>query len=149
MSAPFRIEPHTRTSSRQAATRDAAAAAPAESDQTKEYFARLIKLVPGEIVGLYIAGKGIIPASDTTIQFVWIGIGLILVFLVRYWGTRDPANNKGPQWTAIGIAVGSFFLWTYTLGGPYETQGLYVGYIGTLAVLVWTFIIPARYQGDQ
>lgn len=73
-------------------------AAPAP-DEWKKYTERLVKLIPGEIVGLYLAGKvaiaGYFPKGTTvnpsgflTENSAWISwsvICFILVILVRRW----------------------------------------------------------------
>ncbi|WP_213979234.1 hypothetical protein [Sphingomonas sp. dw_22] len=46
------------------------------------------------------------------------------------------------------IAAGAFVVWIYSQGGPFEQFGLYVPYIGSLAVLLWTFVIPIFYKGE-
>jgi hypothetical protein len=110
---------------------------------------RLLKLIPGEVVGIYLIGVGLIPAAfvipRTSLSGLWgwAAVCLVLVFIARVYGTADP----NPQWLAVGVALVSFVIWVYTMGGPFATSGLYVAWLGSLLVLVWTFVVPYFYKG--
>jgi hypothetical protein len=41
-----------------------------------------------------------------------------------------------------------FAIWITRWADHTFTYHVYVGYIGSLAVLVWTFIVPPIYEGD-
>jgi len=115
----------------------------------EEYMKRLVKLIPGEVVGLYLVGVGVIPPGTKTIAFViWAAICLGLVILVRARLTGDPANNVPPQWMAVFVSAVSYVLWVFTMPGPLQSFGSGLPFIGSLAVLVWTFIIPFFYRGS-
>ena len=51
-------------------------------------------------------------------------------------------------WRAVGISAFSFVLWVYTMLGPLQSFGFGAPYVGSLMVLVWTFIIPYVYRGQ-
>src|SRR6185437_16168556 len=60
------------------------------ADGMKEYLARLVKLIPTEVVGLYMVGTGILQqtAKDDKVSWlVWAIICFILVIVVRVFGT--------------------------------------------------------------
>jgi len=131
-------------------------------DIGKEYIDRLVKLIPSEVVGLYIAGKGVIQAKfDPAItpppageDWYWIGWTLVCflaVILSRAWATRDPETGTPPQWGAVAIAALSFVFWIYTLGDIFSrvTPHYWSPVIGTLTVMVWTFLVPFFYKGDE
>ena len=48
----------------------------------------------------------------------------------------------------MGISAFSFVLWVYTMLGPLQSFGFGAPYVGSLMVLVWTFIIPYVYRGQ-
>ncbi len=112
------------------------------------YLDRLIKLIPAEVVGLYLVGVGAIPAGQDVGSAAWTGICFLVVILVRALATRDPARDLGPQWVAVAVSAVAFAIWAYTMGGPFVTYHLYVGWIGALAVLLWTFGVPYFYKGS-
>lgn len=136
MSGPFRIEP---TSSLPGVRR--------ADDGFKDYLGRLLKMIPAEIVGVYMIGAGFVPQANAIASAVWAVICLGLLVIVRVYGTADPKNGKGPQPVPVFIAVVAFVIWVYSLGGPFAKFDLHVPYIGSLAVLVWSFVIPIFYPG--
>jgi hypothetical protein len=144
MSAPLRI-------TRNAAIPEAARALDATEtpDPVKDYIGRLVKLIPGEVVSIYLVGTGIIPAGQSFGLAIWAAVCLGLVVVVRAYSTSDPAKHLGPQWPAVIIAAISFVIWVYTIGGPFTAYGLAVPWAGSLAVLVWTFLIPYIYKGND
>lgn len=137
MTAPFRIERPER----------GVRTTPDES--LREYLERLLKMIPGEVVGLYMIGSGFIPEGQDVGIAVWAAICLVAVVVVRIYGTRDPANDKPSQPVPVAISCVAFVIWVYWLGGPFEGLGVHVPWIGSLAVLVWSFIIPIIYRGPR
>jgi hypothetical protein len=142
MSAPFRINrPNT-------------IKAYAASDEVGDagfrfYLERLLKMIPAEVIGLYLVGSGIIPADQTVALAVWSAVCLFGVFAVRMYGTSDPARSLSPDWTHIAISAVSFVIWVYTLGGPFAAWGVSLPWLGSLLVLAWTFFVPIFYKGPS
>jgi hypothetical protein len=131
------------------------AAAIGADDPLKSYMERLIKLIPGEVVGLYLVGAGVIPSGNRIALALWSVVGLVLVVVVRAYATADPPHHQGPQWVAVAVSTVSFVIWVYTMGGPFVGDGtaaggpnLWISWVGSLSVLVWTFIVPFFYKGD-
>ena len=137
MSAPFRIE--------RPAVRDARS----PTEAFKDYLDRLLKMIPGEVVGLYMIGAGFIPKENSNWLIGWASVCLVLVFVVRIFGTADPKADKKPQSVPVLIAAGAFLIWLYWLGGPFLTLGLHRPFIGSLLVLLWSFVIPFFYKGPE
>jgi hypothetical protein len=137
MSAPFRI--------RSAGTLEVAEA---PGDEFKGYLDRLLKLIPAEVVGLYLVGNGFIPVGERMGLAIWAAVCLIAVITVRVFATSDPQQNLSPQWAAVLISAISFIIWVYTMGGPFEAFGYHSAWIGSLAVLIWTFFVPIVYKGS-
>ena len=138
MSAPFRIR------RRDVGTR---AVSRGKEEGLKDYLERLMKMIPAEVVGLYLIGSGIIPESQRVGLLVWSIFCLICVVVIRALGTADPEKNQTPQWSAVFISSGAFVIWLYSLGGVFELYDLHVPYIGSLLVLAWTFFVPIIYKG--
>jgi hypothetical protein len=137
MAAPLRIQPPSGGL--------AGAGAGDGGNDVKFYLERLVKLIPAEVLSLYLVGHGIIPQGDPTPNLVWAGVGVILVVLARAYATADPAQNVGPQWIAVGVAAVSFVIWVYVTGAidiPNDPT-----YVGPLVMLVWTFVVPYFYKG--
>ncbi|MBN1991374.1 MAG: hypothetical protein JW953_01625 [Anaerolineae bacterium] len=142
MTAPFRIRrPEAR------GAQPVAAAAPADSFSF--YLDRLLKMIPAEVVSLYIVGMGLIPAEQVTVLTVWFVVCLVGLFVIRIYGTADPAESLPPDWTHIIISAVAFLIWVYSIGGPFAAWGFYVPWLGSLLVLAWTFFVPIFYKGPQ
>jgi hypothetical protein len=105
------------------------------------WLARLVKLVPAEIVAVYLAGR---PLAQARYSGTWPVACLVLVVIVRAWGTSD---RRGPQWVSVAISAVSFALWVYAMGGRFLTYNVDVN-LAALGVLVWTTLVPIFWRGD-
>lgn len=138
MSAPYRLE--RRDVGEREVARD-------QGEALKDYLERLMKVIPSEVIGLYIIGGGLIPEGETLWLIGWFAFGLVAVLAIRTFGTADLAEGKPPQPVPVAIAVVAFAIWAYTLGGPFAALGLTVPWVGSLLVLMWSFVIPFFYKG--
>jgi hypothetical protein len=112
------------------------------------YLDRLMRMIPGEAVALYLIGAGLIPNTDQVMLASWSVVCLLGVITIRIYGTRDPDANLGPQWTSVIVSSLAFIVWLYSLGGPFAALGIHVPYVGSLLVLAWTFFVPFFYKGE-
>jgi hypothetical protein len=118
-----------------------AAAAAGTAGPIDGWMDRLMKLVPSEIVAVYLAGRG----YAHRIEGWWPVICLVMLVIVRAWGTKDA--GRGPQWPAVAISGASFVIWVFAVGGRFLTWQPDPD-IAALLVLVWTTLIPVVYRGD-
>jgi hypothetical protein len=140
MAAPFRIRKTGHTGHSTFVTRDAAA--PAVVLPADEWLERLTKLIPGEVLAVYLTGKNF--ATHWPGQ--WAIACFCLVIVIRAWGTREPGTSI--QWGAVAIAAVSFVIWLYAMGGSFPRLELSDPAISSLAVLLWTTVVPIFYRGD-
>ena len=105
------------------------------------WLARLVKLVPAEVVAVYLAGR---PLAQEHYAGTWPVACLVLVGIVRAWGTSD---RRGPQWVSVAISAVSFVLWVYAMGGRFLTYNVDVN-LAALGVLVWTTLVPVFWRGE-
>jgi hypothetical protein len=131
MNAPLRI--------RVAGTPAAAGESPGPIDT---WLSRLVKLMPAEIVAVYLAGR---PLAQERYAGYWPVVCLVLTVIVRAWGTSD---RRGPQWISVAVSAVSFVVWVYATGGHFLTTMVDVNLAG-LAVLVWTTLVPLFWRGDR
>ncbi len=114
------------------------------------FLAKLVKLVPAEVVSLYMAGSGIIQtdaASKVSLLAGWTGVCLVLVVLVRARATRSATGRT--QWSAVAIAAVSYVVWVYAMGGVFASYpSIHSPVLGALAVLLWTFVAPMLVRAD-
>ena len=129
-------------------------AAPAAQTDYSSYLDRLMKMVPTEVIGLYLVGSGVIPHDQPLVVTLWALICLVGVVIMRVWGTTDAATNQPTDWVHVAISAVAFIIWLLTLGGgPFATGGVFAAaheqapYFGSLLVLAWTFFVPIFYKG--
>lgn len=122
----------------------------AKSDENfKFYLDRLLKLIPAEVVTLYMVGSGFIPKNEGVVLIIWTIICLFGVVLLRAYGTADRRNNEPPDWIHVFLSSVAFVIWVYTLGGPFTVFNLAIPWVGSLLVLAWTFFVPIFYKGPS
>jgi len=110
------------------------------------YIERVVKLVPAEFVALYLAVE-VILGNSLIASTVWAITCLVLVVVVRAAATSDPAAQLGPQWIAVAIAAVAFVIWVYAMRGPFAANLGVVPGLGSLALVLWTFLVPVLYRG--
>jgi hypothetical protein len=137
MSAPFRI---TYQSLKKVANEPEAG--------LQDYLGRLIKLIPAEVISLYLVGKGIIE-KDQNWLLGWTIFCLLAVLVVRLYGTAEPKENKPPQLLAVAIACVSYMVWVYSMGDIFAMLNFHNPKAGSLMVLGWSFVVPYFYKGDR
>ncbi len=147
-----------------------AADAPASTPEpAKDYVERLVKLIPAEIVAVYLAGKSGIQAafspsapanasqgliSENAYWIGWTGFCFVMAIIVRAWATSDSQRGVTPEWPAVGIAAASFLVWVYSLGDVFARPKIFFGLdhgiweplLAMLIVFAWTAIVPIIYR---
>lgn len=115
--------------------------------QIQSYVDRLIKLIPAEVVGLYVVGAGLIPADQKYALVGWAVFCMIFLLISRILGTKSSKSNK-TQWPTVVISTISFIIWLYVMGGPFEKFDIHIPWLGSLIMVAWTSIVPLIYHGD-
>lgn len=99
--------------------------APAEQVGVEEYFERVAKYIPGEIVAAYITVRNVTPDALGAERWpswmhyaVFATLIILNVFYLRAVGGKD-APRKARQ---IAIGCTAFLVWAYALGGPVIDQ---------------------------
>jgi amino acid transporter len=112
------------------------------------YLSRLIKLIPSDILALYVFGENLIPEEIMTARVIFAIICLMLVAVSRYQWTKE-INSNEPQWPVIVISMISFCIWVYSIGSLFEIAGLQEKWLGSLMIATWVVIVPYIYHGDE
>src|SRR4051812_43369270 len=84
------------------------------------YFDRVIKYIPSDVVGAWVAVTGIIPsagqdANSGTILWAAFGFGVVITALWVWRQTQAP--NRPIAYTQIAMATVAFVVWVFALGG--------------------------------
>jgi hypothetical protein len=117
--------------------------------ETDEYVDKLTKLIPAEVVAIYIPGLALVPEASKNGLLGWMITCLLLVVVFRYYATAKSTPTKGANWPLIGISLISFLVWAYYLGGPFKAFQVYLDWVGQLGVMVWTAVAPLFYDGTE
>lgn len=113
------------------------------ADEGDPWLTRLVKLVPSEVIAVYLAGAEL----AKTWLGIWAFICLLLVFVARTLGTRE--QGEPVQWIAVLVSAVSFVIWIYATGGYFFDLTLPPDRgFASIAVLLWTFLVPYFYKGD-
>jgi hypothetical protein len=131
-------------------------------DSAKQYIERVVKLIPSEVVGVYLVGKAGIQAKFTdkadrsqdlfSESSYWIGWTLfcfIAVIVIRAWATSD--QNTPVEKPAVAIAAISFVIWIYSLGDAFKfitvrDHSIWDSLLAMLLVFAWTLMVPLIYK---
>lgn len=121
---------------------------PSVSQTEDQYLDRLLKLIPGETVALYIFLQGVIMSAlknnESELQ-IWLwGIFIVLIignilFLKKFSDISDTS-----QLVVLTIA---FIVWVFTIGGPFSYLNFYKPFMGSIVLGLFTFFIPLIYKG--
>ncbi len=111
------------------------------------YFSRVLKLIPSDVIALYLFGANIIPFENKFVLLGWSIFCFSAVLISRILGTKNE-NKNSTQWVVVFISSISFIIWIYLIGGPFRDFNIHIPYVGALAMAGWTFLIPYLYKGD-
>lgn len=121
-------------------------------DPFEQYLGRLLRLIPSEIVGLYMTGTAVIRPGDNweaealTGWFVTCGV-LLVVF--RAWQSRGNDPDARPQYLGVFLSLAAFVVWVFWMWAPpFSPLKPHVPWLPSLLVLVFTFVVPIFYKGE-
>lgn len=81
-----------------------------------DFLGRLVKYIPAELVGLYVAARGVIP--KTAEPSVYWGVAAVTwVFVPVYFWFATTRSNQKPLTTQILLATIAFPIWVFAIGG--------------------------------
>jgi hypothetical protein len=110
-----------------------------------DYFSRVIKYIPAEIVALYVSAGGIVPKGHLhEFDILWAIFAACAVATPLYMlkVARDEVTKK-PIWKQIIVATIAFPVWAFALGGPFAHLSWYEPFIGSLVLMFVTFAVGA------
>lgn len=101
-----------------------------------EYSKRLLKNIPSEILGAYVAINGMLSASPTPNWLYWIIFGVLLV-LTPLW-LRFGQEVK-QVWQLV-LSTIAFLIWAMTVPGAFDVVP-YAATIGGALVIIYSGIV--------
>jgi len=123
------------SSARSTAAGAALAAAP------DDFLARLIKLIPSEVVAVYLGLDGVLRGARDTLPLApafWVVFGVMLVgtplFLWRVQNVEKPVQ--------LAVSTLSFAVWVFVAGGAAQEVVHLNPTVGAIVLLLYTFFVP-------
>ncbi len=104
-----------------------------------DYFNRLLKYIPAEIVGLYLTLDNIIniQKEGSHAWMSWFIFAVCLILIPLYLNRVLNVKKK----IQILISSLSFVVWVYALGGPFATCGLFNNLFAALLLPIYTVLV--------
>lgn len=116
-----------------------------EIRQENPYMTKLLKLIPSEIIAAYLVIVGFIPDGYEQKKLILIIISVALLILIPFYMGKLQDVKLFSQKL---LAMVSFVVWLYTLGGVFVELGIYEAFIGSIILVFWTLLIPLFYPSQ-
>jgi len=123
-----------------------------ETPKEDPYVSKIIKLIPADIISVYLAIFNIIksnnqnPDGNPTLQ--WIVFGLMII-ITPFYLKKVALINTTKQ---IVFCTVSFAVWVFSMGGPLDGQ-IIIGYtaqfLGAVFLPIYTLLIPLLYNQTE
>lgn len=104
-----------------------------------DYSGRLLKLIPVEVITLYVT---LITVAKPDDQLPGLVLWVILLFGLGATYLYSRVTLKVTDNKQLAVTVGAFFVWALTIGGPFEELSWYSDTYGALILPVYTFLVP-------
>lgn len=103
-----------------------------------DYQTKLVKLIPAEFVAAYLTIDNIVPAGPLREWLLSFAVVVLLLALPSY--LRRISKVQGVA--QILVTCGSFLVWIYSLGGPFNEWDLFIKPLAGVILILWTTLLP-------
>lgn len=110
------------------------------SDNNKiEYYSeKIVKLIPSEIVGLYLTLVGIVSSVDNTNKILATLIVFLICWLLTPLYFYKVADKSKPYKNHLIISSFAFVVWAYATSGPL-IQDIYIPWVASVTLVIFSF----------
>lgn len=122
------------------------------SNEDDKYISKIIKLVPAEIISVYLVVFNLIDSSSQqpagTKNLQWI-VFLLIVAITPFYLKKVAKISSTRQ---VLFCTFSFVVWVLSMGGPLKDQligGFTMQFLGAIFLPIYTLIIPLVYDQTQ
>lgn len=123
---------------------------------TDGYFDRIIKYIPSDVVGAWVAVSGIIgqpSAGGRHSTALWISFVFGVVFTFLWTAKQTNAGTLPFARTQIVLSTLAFVVWVFALGGPFRSFAWYQDDFGSVTLIGFTLltglIVPKDALGSK
>jgi branched-subunit amino acid transport protein len=118
-----------------------AGVAPSSASTVDDYFSRLLKYVPLEIIGAYLAVQGLIrTAYAGRASLHWWLLALLVAGVIASWFFAASVIHIVRR-QQLAMTSLSFAVWAFATGGWFATNGWYSAWMSTAAVVVFGVLV--------
>ncbi|RMF44255.1 MAG: hypothetical protein D6755_09385 [Anaerolineae bacterium] len=108
-----------------------------------DYFSRLLKYIPSEIIMAYISIEGVLRSTyrgnaSLLETILWSVAGILLV-LTPLWMYRVMGVRRASQ---LLLSTLSFAVWLFAMGGPFRALDWYQPALGGVVLPIYTLLVP-------
>ncbi len=114
------------------------------------YMERLLKLIPGETVAMYLFLQGVINSGlsgDVSQLKIWLWAIIVILAVGNIFYLRQQQKVTDPP--QIIILTIAFFIWIMSIGGPFVYFNWYQPFMGSVILGLFTFFVPLVYTGPS
>lgn len=107
------------------------------------YFDKVVKYIPADIVGAWIAVTGLIvgAAGVPGGALLWIAFAVAIILTAAWTWKQTTVPDQPPAVTQVVISTIAFIVWVFALGGPFATLGFYRPLYGSLLLILYTLLV--------
>jgi hypothetical protein len=110
------------------------------------YFDRIIKYIPADIIGAWIATVGIVSSfsqgSDVPKDTIlWIAFCIGIIFTAIWTWKQTTTQGKSIAKTQIIISIGAFVVLVFALGEPFAGLSWYDPGYGSLSLIFYALLV--------
>ena len=103
-----------------------------------KYIEKFMKLIPSEIIALYITTAAVFPNDPVLLFWIFLICSILTpVYLMFGLGIKPRGSNNLIQ---IIVSSISFMIWVATMGGFFALMDNYDSKVPLLIMIFWTFV---------
>lgn len=119
---------------------DDGAVAPSAASAPDDYSARLMKLIPTEVIGVYFSMVTLLKHSKDDVADIVPWLVFAFGAAATWFYLRVPLKVRNRK--QLVLSVVAFCVWAFTIGEPFSTLSWYNGTYAGLLLIAYTFIAP-------
>jgi hypothetical protein len=147
MSRRIETGPAVTSRRRDVAIETEGAAAPASAPNVDDYLGRLLKYIPAEIVGFYLAAAGLMSPQPGAPNYtgLWVVFALGFILVPIYFWIATTREGKRPLWSQIVLATIGYPVWVFAIGGPFASFTWYRSSVASV-LLIFATVVFGMYE---
>jgi hypothetical protein len=112
-----------------------------EQDPLDNYWSRIVKYVPGEIVAAWLAVTALLAGQSTArLTLLWIVFGILLLLTPVSVLRTTNVSGMPPARTQAALSAIAFAVWAFAIGKPFSHYSFYDFTYGGVAIILFTVL---------